>query len=258
MPTPFTISFIPGYNWTVGELVTEDKLNLAANPTVSLAGTITSTTIGDGVITPAKLNVSVAGNGLSGGGGTALAVNVDDSTIEINADTLRLKDVGITVAKLATTIISDIAVAKTTLVGADVMPLADSAAANVTKKITVTNLLAALTSLTVAGSYASAEISLASGVILAETSHNLGALPRVLRGVLVAQAAPEAGYTAGDEIDALGLVTSGSVPPFCLGANATKVFALCATTTPNILHKTTGTSFTITAAKWKFKLYARL
>lgn len=44
-----------------------------------------------------------AGDGLTGGGtsGTvSLAVNVDDSTIEINSDTVRLKDDGVTFAKL--------------------------------------------------------------------------------------------------------------------------------------------------------------
>ena len=52
-----------------------------------------------------------AGNGLSGGGsfttntgsnGTiSLAVGVDDSTIELNSDALRIKDSGVTLAKLA-------------------------------------------------------------------------------------------------------------------------------------------------------------
>ena len=49
------------------------------------------------------LTASVAGNGLSGGNGSALAVNVDDSTIEINTDALRVKDLGIGTAKLAAT-----------------------------------------------------------------------------------------------------------------------------------------------------------
>jgi hypothetical protein len=45
-----------------------------------------------------------AGDGLSGGGDTSadrsFAVNVDDSTIEINSDTLRIKDDGVTSAKI--------------------------------------------------------------------------------------------------------------------------------------------------------------
>ena len=57
--------------------------------------------IADANVTEAKLNTSVAGDGLSGGGGSALAVNVDDSGIEINSDTLRLKDDGVTLAKMA-------------------------------------------------------------------------------------------------------------------------------------------------------------
>ncbi len=48
-----------------------------------------------------NLAASVAGDGLSGGAGSALAVNVDDATIEIDSDALRVKDAGITAAKLA-------------------------------------------------------------------------------------------------------------------------------------------------------------
>ena len=44
-------------------------------------------------ITGTELNTSVAGNGLTGGGGSALAVSVDDSTIEISGDTLQVKTI---------------------------------------------------------------------------------------------------------------------------------------------------------------------
>ncbi len=57
-----------------------------------------------------KINANVAGDGLSGGGGTALTVNVDDSTIEIVTDTLQVKDGGITGDKLSDTINSSIEV----------------------------------------------------------------------------------------------------------------------------------------------------
>jgi hypothetical protein len=59
--------------------------------------------IAAGSVGPNELNASVAGNGLSGGGGSALAVNVDDTGIEIISDTLRLKDGGVTAAKLGAT-----------------------------------------------------------------------------------------------------------------------------------------------------------
>ena len=55
----------------------------------------------DWLITANGIAASVAGNGLAGGAGSALSVNVDDSTIEINSDALRLKDRGIAAAKLA-------------------------------------------------------------------------------------------------------------------------------------------------------------
>jgi len=53
------------------------------------------------VVDEDNLAASVAGDGLTGGAGSALAVSVDDSTIEINTDALRVKDNGITAAKLA-------------------------------------------------------------------------------------------------------------------------------------------------------------
>jgi hypothetical protein len=56
---------------------------------------------GAGVVDSTALAAAVAGNGLSGGGGSALAVNVDASTIEINTDALRIKDLGVPTAKLA-------------------------------------------------------------------------------------------------------------------------------------------------------------
>ena len=63
---------------------------------------VTTAKIDNEAVTAAKIASAVAGSGLSGGAGTALAVNVDDSTIEINSDTLRVKDLGITSAKLGT------------------------------------------------------------------------------------------------------------------------------------------------------------
>jgi microcystin-dependent protein len=65
--------------------VTTDKINAAA-------------------VTAAKLASQVAGSGLVGGAGDALAVNVDDSTLEIQSDTVQIKDAGVTLAKLASAV----------------------------------------------------------------------------------------------------------------------------------------------------------
>jgi hypothetical protein len=48
-----------------------------------------------------RIAAAAAGAGLTGGAGSALAVNVDDATIEIDTDTVRVKNSGIVTAKLA-------------------------------------------------------------------------------------------------------------------------------------------------------------
>jgi hypothetical protein len=73
------------------DAVTSDKIAAGAVATVDIA---------DSAVTAAKIAAAVAGDGLAGGGGTALSVNVDATTIEISADTLQVKDGGITNAKL--------------------------------------------------------------------------------------------------------------------------------------------------------------
>lgn len=102
------VQFYDGATWqsasqfTVGDgTITESKL--AANSVTSdkiAPGTIIASDVGDNTITEAKLTTSVAGSGLSGGNGTALSVNVDGSTVELNADALRVKDLGITTGKI--------------------------------------------------------------------------------------------------------------------------------------------------------------
>jgi microcystin-dependent protein len=65
---------------------------------------VTAAKIAAGAVGTSEIASAIAGNGLTGGGGSALAVNVDNSTIEINSDTLRLKDSGVSLAKLASAV----------------------------------------------------------------------------------------------------------------------------------------------------------
>lgn len=67
------------------------------------ASNIIEASVKSNSISETHLTASVAGDGLAGGNGTALSVNVDATTIEINTDALRVKDLGISTAKLAAT-----------------------------------------------------------------------------------------------------------------------------------------------------------
>ena len=88
--------------WTLPVSYPASKLPLKTSSAgVMEASQIATSEIGDSQVTEAKLNASVAGSGLNGGAGSPLAVNVDSSTIEINSDTLRIKDSGVTPAKLS-------------------------------------------------------------------------------------------------------------------------------------------------------------
>jgi len=68
--------------------------------------TVNSDRIDAGAVDESKLAASVAGAGLTGGAGAALAVGVDGTTLEINADALRVKDLGISTGKVANDAIS--------------------------------------------------------------------------------------------------------------------------------------------------------
>jgi hypothetical protein len=73
-----------------------------------LTGTVANAQIAAAAVGVAEIAAAVAGNGLAGGAGTALSVNVDGSTLEINTDSLRVKDLGITNAKLVNTTYANI------------------------------------------------------------------------------------------------------------------------------------------------------
>ena len=80
--------------------------------------------VADAGITATQLATSVAGDGLSGGGGTALAVNVDDSSIEIATDSLRVKAGGISNAMIAAGAVTSASIAADAV---DTIHIADDA-----------------------------------------------------------------------------------------------------------------------------------
>ena len=92
--------------------VTEAKLASGAVTSAKIADlTIATGDIADNAITAAKIATAVAGDGLAGGGGTALSVSVDNTTIEVSGDQVRIKGGGINNAMVA----ADAAIADTKL-----------------------------------------------------------------------------------------------------------------------------------------------
>lgn len=65
---------------------------------------ITTAKIANDAVDKDKIAANVAGSGLGQNGDGSLEVNVDNSTIEINTDAIRVKDAGITEAKLSASV----------------------------------------------------------------------------------------------------------------------------------------------------------
>lgn len=73
-------------------------------------GLVNTSDIANDAITADKLAASVAGDGIAGGAGSPLSVNVDDVGVEIDTNTLGLKDLGVTNSKLALNVPKTVAV----------------------------------------------------------------------------------------------------------------------------------------------------
>ena len=82
------------------------QVNLLANTNIA-DGVITTPKLANSAVTGEKVDTSVAGNGLSKDFDNSLKVNVDNATIEINTDTLRVKAGGITNTQLGLSAVQD-------------------------------------------------------------------------------------------------------------------------------------------------------
>lgn len=104
----FTITKALDGSQLADESVTEDAIAEDAITNAKLADDAVDTAeLADNAVTASKIAAAVAGDGLSGGGGSALAVNVDGSTLEISTDAVRVKDAGIATAKIADAAVTD-------------------------------------------------------------------------------------------------------------------------------------------------------
>lgn len=88
--------------------------------TAIVDGEVKTDDIADDNVTGAKLDSTIAGSGLTQDGSGNLDLNVDDSTVEISGDSLQVKDLGITLNKLAGNSVNGPKVVNGSIAGIDI------------------------------------------------------------------------------------------------------------------------------------------
>jgi hypothetical protein len=139
--------------------------------------TVDTADIADSAVTSAKLAAAVAGSGLSGGAGTALAVNVDGTTIEINSDTLRVVGLGIDTAQIKDGAVTSAKILDGTIVDGDInaaAAIADTKLATISTTGKVANSATTATSANTASAIVARDASnnFVAGTITAALSGN--------------------------------------------------------------------------------------
>lgn len=267
-----TAHVAPGYTFGANERADTAKLNRLGLPTITISGTLDGTNAGisagsinanmfsasvvDNVtldftnsspqairikaegVGPREVRAAVAGAGLAGGAGTALSVTVDGTSITITNDVLSLS------TNLSPHFLRIPS-------GSIAIGGPDGSGTNVTLAVFSSYIQTNAT-------YTSSDLTV-SAAATANNAHNLGFRPSYVRLVWVC-AETDAGYSVGDEIDALCVQASSGGTLFSYGANATHVFFATVSSIPSVFtyHKSTGAVTFITLSKWRVRIYARV
>lgn len=198
-------------------------------------GSPRSLQIMDGGVGPYQINTSIAGQGLSGGSGTNLNVNIG-SGLAITNDTVTVTNV---LPGALTVTSNSVVLGSTNHVG---------------RAVTLPQFA---TNLAVAG-FVSFDYTLVDGGII-NTNHGLNISPGLVRAVLVCQT-NDAGYVVGDELsaDSVHHATSGTAA-FAVGGSSTNVFLSSYNSAVSfaVYDKSTGAETAIVKARWKGRVYAR-
>ena len=115
-----------------------------------------------------KINADVVGNGLNGGAGTALSVNVNGTTLTVDADGLKVASGGITNNEVSNS--AGIAYSKLTLTGAVVNADISASAAIAYSKL---NLTGAILNADLAGSIAYSKLNLTGAILNADLAGSI-------------------------------------------------------------------------------------
>lgn len=296
MSDPLSITLVPGALPQDDEVITNSILRSIARPTVTLAGSIGAATIDDGAVTTAKiadgaLTADATGRAKMEDGYVTAAKLEQDAAASVHQYAAGVYAAGVyavtlSPARTGAYVAGEVVrfKADTANTGAADVNINARGAANLYKAVS-TELAAGdipinfvvtavydgsnfqvvsispvtFVAAQAARRFTSSDVALATGAPMINTAHSLGAVPKVLRCVLVAQAVPEFGYTAGDEVDA-GSLPGDDDAVFSYGANATNVWVLINNANIRMPNKSTGSTSAITfgSTKWKIRLYAEL
>jgi hypothetical protein len=276
-----TVSVTPGYRFNSGENVTLSKLNQLGAPMVSVAGTVTGSSLAAGGVGSVHIHTNATDQatilgGYDGTSDTDLRVRYDTNTLNVNALGLGVKTNSlrgsnfITAATITATEMAPNSVT-TNAIGTNRLHLsqlpggitnkllyADTNGAwqllTVGTGLEITNNTIQLTNTT---SFTSGEFAIATG--RTSTNHALGRMPTFIRWVMVCKT-NDAGYIEGEELAVASFedAAAQSTPQFAWGANSTNVFIVASDADLTVANGSTGLANTaITEVRWRLKCYAQ-
>jgi len=257
-----TLTLIPGYTYQDNELDTAAKRNLAANPTVSLSGSVGTLSLADGSVTTPKLIDGVLSADATGrakmadGFITTSKIGANQVTaacLDLNTQ-LGIQQYGstatggpaayaITLSPAPTSYVTGMVVrfrVNTANTGGATLNVNGLGAQTIYSAGSYTTLAAGqlqpncqYTAVYVSGGgfcligvrpfFITGENALSgSNGVIINTPHGLGGVPTLVRGILRCKTG-ENGYSAGDEIDCGTMWTSQPLPAFYITATATNL-----------------------------------
>jgi hypothetical protein len=109
-------------SYSDGSVLTASQLNSEFGNLYSTINALDNANIASGAnISPAKIDAAIAGDGIARNGSTGvLEVNDDNSTLQISGDILSIKDLGVTLAKMAADSVNSSKIVDGAIVNADI------------------------------------------------------------------------------------------------------------------------------------------
>lgn len=132
------------YDFEDGQVLTEAQLDAEFNQIVSTINNLDNDNVSPTAnIAPSKISSTIKGDAIARDAGTgALSAKVDASTLEISGDAMRIKDLGVTTAKLAADAVTNAKLADDAVEAANIADDAVTTAAILDAAVTVAKLAA--------------------------------------------------------------------------------------------------------------------